>query len=130
MRVVCAVIVDGDKVLAAQRPADKSHPLQWEFPGGKIELNESPEQALKREILEELDCEVTVLRNFTQVKTPQIVLDAFFCRLRGQPKPLEHARICWLEVDHLAELDWCPADLEIIRRLRIEFPSLSFEKEL
>jgi 8-oxo-dGTP diphosphatase len=65
--VTAAVIFDGDKVLITRRPDDKRHPGLWEFPGGKVDPGESPEEALCREIREELDAELQVLRIFEVV---------------------------------------------------------------
>lgn len=119
IRVVGVAIIDSGHVLVAQRPysdiAYKS--LKWEFPGGKIEPGESEAEAARREILEELDCEIEVdaLLPEIQHEYPDFNLCMTICiahLLHGSvPKCCEHNAIAWLSASDLsADIDWAAAD--------------------
>ncbi|MGO2660418.1 (deoxy)nucleoside triphosphate pyrophosphohydrolase [Mycetocola reblochoni] len=120
--VVGAAIVRADgAVLCAERGHGPFSGL-WEFPGGKVEQGETPEQALVREITEELRCTVEVGRALTS--TPHdggarpIVLTTYLCRLsEGEPSPTEHGQLRWLAPAELHTLDWAPADRPAARLL-------------
>lgn len=119
VRVVGAAIIESGRVLVAQRRrsdvAYKS--LKWEFPGGKIEPGETEEEAIVREIREELDCEIEVIELLPEMshEYPDFVLrmTICICRLRpGEaPKCLEHNALSWQTEATLAQLDWAAADL-------------------
>lgn len=123
INVVGAILIDNGKILCAQRGEDKSLPYFWEFPGGKIELNETPHEALKREISEELlikvDVEEEVFENTTYEYDFGIVnLTTFICHLQnGMPKLTEHIAIKWLSSADLFELEWAPADVPSVEKL-------------
>ena len=121
IRVVAALIVRDGKVLCAQRPVDKQEGGLWEFPGGKIEVDESPEQALKREIQEELDVDINVLAWHQQVLHPRqskIVLDFYWAEIEsGELVALEHQAIRWCEPTELSTLEWAPADIPVVNSL-------------
>lgn len=126
--VVCAVIVNTDgKFLACQRGASTSLPGKWEFPGGKIEPGESAEEALKREILEELEVNISILTPLEIVKHRypefEITLIPFLCKIinSGTPKPLEHSQIQWINLVEANDLDWAEADLPIIQQYKYHF---------
>lgn len=120
IEVVGAVIVDqvAGTVLCAQRGSGGLAGM-WEFPGGKIEQGEAPREALEREIREELLCEVAVEDVVTTTDYAYdfgiVSLTTFMCRLvSGTPKLTEHAAVRWVTPDHLAELDWAPADVPAV----------------
>jgi 8-oxo-dGTP diphosphatase len=120
--VTAAVIFDGDKVLITRRPDDKRHPGLWEFPGGKVDPGESPEEALCREIREELDAELQVLRIFEVVfhryEWGPVLILAYSCRLLTSAiRNLGVAEHRWLYPGQLPEFSILPADQPIIDRL-------------
>lgn len=120
--VVGAVIVENNKILCAQRGPDKSLPFLWEFPGGKIETGESKEVALKREIQEEMHCEIDVGEEVDHTIYTYdfgvVHLTTFLCTItKGTPVLTEHEEIKWLEPAELPDLDWAPADIPAIEKL-------------
>ncbi len=120
VRVPCAVIEHDGKVLAGQRSAALSFPLQWEFPGGKLEKGETDEQALFREIMEELNVSVEIVDKLPETSKDQgwreIVLVPFVCKVKTTNFILtEHEQILWMYPDDLPTLDWTEADLNVIQ---------------
>lgn len=123
IRVVGAVIIDGDKILCAQRGMEKSLPGLWEFPGGKIEGNETPQSALQREIQEEMHCQVEIGEQVEHTVYEYdfgiVHLTTFYCQLvEGTPVLTEHIEIQWLKADELEQLKWAPADIPAIEKLK------------
>lgn len=123
IRVVGAVIVEDGEVLCAQRPADKNLPLKWEFPGGKIEADESHEDALKRELKEELDCTIEVLDSIDttvyEYDFGTVELTTYYAKvIDGEIKRLEHHSLRWVERHALHELKWAPADIPAIKKIQ------------
>ena len=121
--VVAALIWDGDRFLACQRPANKARALLWEFVGGKVEPGETFQQALIRECREELDIELAVGELFMEVihEYPDLTvrLSLFNATIAsGEPKLLEHNDLRWITVDEIDDLSFCPADDEILDRLK------------
>ncbi len=116
--VVGAAIIDAGKILVAQRPySDKAYKsLKWEFPGGKIEPGETEEEAIKREILEELDCQIEVDTLLPEIEHeyPDFILRMTICLSHLQPSStphcLEHNALRWLSPSDLSTLDWAAAD--------------------
>ena len=121
--VVAALIWQGDRFLACQRPANKARALLWEFVGGKVEPGETQEQALIRECREELDIELAVGELFMEVvhEYPDLTvrLSLFNATIAsGTPQKLEHNDLRWITVSEIDELEFCPADDEILDRLK------------
>ncbi len=122
-QVVAALIWDGDRFMACQRPAHKARGLQWEFVGGKVEPGETKSQALIRECREELGITVSVGEVFMEVDHvyPDLTvhLTLFHASIaEGTPQKLEHNDIRWLTVDEIDQYEFCPADKEILERLK------------
>jgi len=123
LRVVCAVLRDGDKFLSVQRPQGKHMAGFWEFPGGKIEENESETDPIIREIREELGCEILPGRRLTPSVTDYgakvVELSPYECAVaRGTVVLKEHSALAWLTPDAFQTVEWCPADLPILEQLK------------
>ncbi|MDQ7175323.1 (deoxy)nucleoside triphosphate pyrophosphohydrolase [Staphylococcus chromogenes] len=117
--VVGAIIFDNHKVLCAQRSEKMSLPLMWEFPGGKIEQGESDIEAIKREIREEMKCDLEVGEKVTTTTYEYdfaiIQLTTYRCQLKSQlPTLTEHKAIQWLDKKDLKSLTWAPADIPAV----------------
>ncbi|MCI6730389.1 MAG: (deoxy)nucleoside triphosphate pyrophosphohydrolase [Candidatus Faecousia sp.] len=125
--VVAALIWDGDKFMACQRPANKARGLMWEFVGGKVEPGETREQALVRECREELAVTVSVGDVFMEVvhEYPDLTvhLTLFHATIaEGEPQKLEHNDIRWITPAEISQYDFCPADQEILREIIRKYP--------
>ena len=121
--VVAALIWRGERFLACQRPAHKARGLLWEFVGGKVEPGETLEDALVRECREELAVTVVprdIFMDVTHVYPDLTVhLTLFNADLpEGEPQALEHNDVRWITVDEIDGLQFCPADEEILERLK------------
>ena len=121
--VVGAVIVKDNKILCAQRPADKNLPLKWEFPGGKVERGESKETALIRELKEEMDCTIEVIEPIETTAYEYdfgiVELTTFYVNIvDGEIKRLEHNALKWVERQDIHTLDWAPADIPAIKKIQ------------
>ena len=122
IHVVGAVITDNGKILCAQRGFEKALPGLWEFPGGKIESTETPQQALQREIHEEMHIEIEIGEQVEHTVYEYdfgiVHLTTFYCRLiQGTPVLTEHIAIEWLKPSELEQLEWAPADIPAIQKL-------------
>jgi len=125
VEVVAALIKDGNKFMICRRPPHKARGLLWEFVGGKVEPGETKEQALVRECREELCVTVKVGGVFCEVvhKYPDITVHlTLFCAeiISGVPKLLEHVDIKWITPDEISGYDFCPADKEILEKIKEE----------
>lgn len=126
MPVVCAVIADATgRVLLAQRPPHKHLGRKWEFPGGKVESGETSEQAVIREITEELGCTIVItgaLPSFTHDYGAVVIeMIPFLCALApgsNPPHPHEHTALAWVPVNALKTYDLAPADWPVVAALR------------
>ncbi len=119
--VACALVNEQGKVLVTQRPAGKSMAGKWEFPGGKIEAGETPENALIRELKEELDIDVTAAclapLSFASHSYADfhLLMPVFICRKwQGEPRSVEGQDMQWVKPVALFKLDMPPADLPLI----------------
>ena len=120
--VVAALIWNGDKFLACQRPVNKARALLWEFVGGKTEPGETLEQALIRECREELSVTVAPADIFMEVvhKYPDLTVRLVLFNAviaEGVPQRLEHNDIRWITPAEIPNYDFCPADEEILKRI-------------
>ncbi|GMQ27116.1 8-oxo-dGTP diphosphatase MutT [Algoriphagus sp. oki45] len=132
--VTCALIFSEGKVLATRRSQTMDLPGKWEFPGGKVEEDESPEECLKREIQEELAIEIEILEKLSPAdftyptKTIRLIPMAAY-KVGGQVHLAEHDQFLWLEKKDLLSLDWAPADLPIVHELIEKWVKLVDSKE-
>ena len=121
INVVAAIIVKNNKIFATQRGYG-DFKGGWEFPGGKIEENETPEDALKREILEELNVKIKVGEHFHTVEYDypkfHLSMRCYICGLIDENIELkEHSAAKWLSTEELDAVDWLPADVIVINHL-------------
>ena len=122
VKVVAAIIKQGDHILATQRGYGEQKD-GWEFPGGKVEDNESPEAAIVREIKEELNADIEVTGFLTTVEhdypTFHLSMDCFWAKLKEGTEMtlLEHEAAKWLTLDNLDSVDWLPADVKVVERI-------------
>ena len=124
VKVVAAIIAEKGRIFATQRGYGEFKD-GWEFPGGKIEEGEMPQQALVREIQEELDTEVEVgdLLGTVEYDYPtfHLSMQCFLCRIKsGRLNLKEHEAARWLAEDELDSVDWLPADIEVLDWIRRE----------
>lgn len=122
VRVVAAVIRKDDKIFATQRGYGEFKD-GWEFPGGKIEEGETPEQALVREIKEELDTDINVGELIDTIEYDyqnfHLSMDCFWCEiLQGELELKEHESARWLSKEKLYSVDWLPADIGLIEKIQ------------
>ncbi len=121
--VTCAIIQDRDKFLICQRGRAMSLPLKWEFPGGKMEPGEDEKRSVIREIREELQLDIRLIRRLATVEYDypsfRIRLIPFLARVIGGSLQLqEHADAKWISADELDQYDWAPADLPVVAQLK------------
>ncbi|KYH32055.1 CTP pyrophosphohydrolase [Clostridium tepidiprofundi DSM 19306] len=123
IKVVGAIIEnENNEILCALRSPRMSIPNMWEFPGGKIEDNETFKQAIEREIKEELSCKVEFIDvfndNIHEYDNFIVNLITVKCRLvTGTPKISEHSKLIWLHRENLLSLKWAPADIPAVKQL-------------
>ena len=113
---------DNKEILCALRGPEMTLPNYWEFPGGKIEQGESKEEALKREIQEELGCTIEVFDHVedTTYEYEKVIvrLETFMAKVvSGIPEVSEHAELKWMTRQELPSLNWAPADIPAIEKL-------------
>jgi len=121
--VLAAIIRNASgQILLAQRKPGQSNALKWEFPGGKLKAEESPEACLRREINEELGIEIEVEHPFAIVNYAypdrQILLLGYLCRyIKGEMRLQDHTEVRWIGVSELLNYDLSPADVPIAQKL-------------
>ncbi|HNW50013.1 MAG TPA: (deoxy)nucleoside triphosphate pyrophosphohydrolase [Prolixibacteraceae bacterium] len=118
IEVTCAIIVKNDTFLACQRGPGSEHPYEWEFPGGKVELSETPEECIVREIWEELKVDIEIIKKLEPIDFDyprmSIRLIPFLCSItQGHPTPVEHHTIRWQRINQFSELIWSEADRQL-----------------
>ena len=122
IRVAAAVIRKGDKIFATQRGYGELKG-GWEFPGGKIEDGETPQEALKREIEEELDTEILVGELIDTIEydypTFHLSMDCFWCEIvEGKLVLKEHEAARWLDRKTMDDVEWLPADVTLVGKIK------------
>ena len=127
--VACALIDADGRILMAQRPAGKDHAGRWEFPGGKVEAGETPEQAVRRELFEELNvepCERCLQPfSFASYAYPDfhLLMPLYLCRQwDGFVRPKEGQATKWIWPDKLLTLELVPADMDLAREVKDRLP--------
>lgn len=121
--VIRAVNDKGEKIIFATQRGYGEFKDGWEFPGGKIEDGETPQQALKREIMEELDTQIAVEELIDTIEydypTFHLSMDCFWCRIvDGNLVLEEHEAARWLTKDEFNSVEWLPADITLVERIR------------
>jgi 8-oxo-dGTP diphosphatase len=123
--VTAAIIMKDNKVLIAQRAPDQRLAGKWEFPGGKLEQGETPEECLEREIFEELDIGIEVLSKFGEsifkYDKGTIKLIAYNCKwVSGEISLSVHSKIKWVSGDEFDRYDFAPADIPFVESLKLK----------
>jgi 8-oxo-dGTP diphosphatase len=125
--VTCAIIIRDNKILATQRSEKMSLPLKWEFPGGKVENNETEEDCILREIVEELSIRIEILKKMEpqryKYKELTINLIPFVSNyISGEIELTEHKDYKWVALNELNLLDWADADILVIENfLKLDY---------
>lgn len=121
--VAAAIVIDNKRLLIAQREEGSNMEFKWEFPGGKLEQDETPEEGLIREIKEELDMVIEPVDIFKVVRhrhnEKDILLLAYICRLiEGEGRAVECNDFKWISFDELGQYEYTPADVAIVEKLK------------
>jgi 8-oxo-dGTP diphosphatase len=119
--VTCALIINDRELLITQNNGESDHPFQWEFPGGKIKKDESPEECILREIKEELHIEITILKKMASIHYDygfrKVALIPFLCSIKnGTIKLLEHNDCKWVKLSALGGYNLSMADQKLIQQ--------------
>ena len=134
-KVTAGILVRDNTIFIAKRGPEGRFAHRWEFPGGKIEPGESPEDCLTREMAEEFAIEVCVGEFFTEslhtFPGGQILVYAYFGRwVGGDIRPVEHEEYRWVPASELVDYDFAPADVPIAAKLMREFPGAAKDTEM
>jgi 8-oxo-dGTP diphosphatase len=126
IQVTCAILIQEQRILAVRRSNSMSRPGKWEFPGGKIELGETAEQCLIREMQEELAIRVEVIQpltpslfNYSDISIQ--LLPFLVKKLSGDIQLREHDACMWVSPSELFQLDWAEADIPIVEEISSKF---------
>lgn len=135
IEVVAAIIQDDEGRIFATQRGYGDYKDGWEFPGGKMEPGESPEEALKREILEELETDIAVEKLVQTVEWDypnfHLTMHCFWCSIESGSLVLkEHEAARWLSKDELDSVDWLPADKAVVKELKKELAAASSQSLL
>ena len=129
--VVGGLIYQNEKILICQRKEEGDHPLKWEFPGGKLKDNENNQEALKRELKEELSIEINEMIFFDEYlyeykKLSKILKLVFFqiFQFEGEIQNKVHQQLKWIDISKLGDYDFLEGDLKIINKLMINDPNI------
>lgn len=119
IEVCCAILIQESRLLAVQRGPESNHPWKWEFPGGKMDLMETAEECIVREIEEELTVKIDLLARFQAVEfdygNRPLCLIPFVCKISsGKIQLTEHVAMRWIDFDQVESLDWSEADRLLI----------------
>lgn len=120
--IICSRNADGDRTIFATQRGYGAYKDGWEFPGGKIEEGETPQDAIFREIKEELDVEIRVGNLLVTVEYDypefHLSMDCFLCEIiSGEPALLEHEAARWVTVEEIWDVDWLPADVKVVEEI-------------
>ncbi len=121
--VVAALIEKNGQLLVGQRRRGDTFELKWEFPGGKLRAEETPEQGLARELQEELGVRSVIGRELYRTRhrysefSHELLLIFFAARLEDEPSCLAFEQVCWVERNRLSQFEYLPADRELVVRL-------------
>lgn len=121
--VVAGILERGGRMLICRRRPDQPHPLKWEFPGGKVEPGESPPDALRRELREELAIQATAAQEIDRYEfrypggKPILLIFYRVCEFAGEPENLVFDQIVWAAAGELPRYDFLEGDVDFVRRL-------------
>ena len=123
IKVTAAILVKDHKIIIAKRGPNDRLANKWEFPGGKVETNETPEQCLKREMKEEFDIDVSVgeylgssIYNYSHMSIELMAYRAYW--ENGEIDLKDHDDFKWISIEQLADFDFAPADMVFVERLK------------
>lgn len=124
--VTAAIIVKEGKILIAQKGPEDKRADKWEFPGGKIDKGETPEECLVREMMEEFEIDIRVddffAKSLFTYSEGQLMVLAYFCTwIGGELRLVEHADHKWVDAQELDQYDFVTSDMEIARKLQLEY---------
>ncbi|HWB86141.1 MAG TPA: (deoxy)nucleoside triphosphate pyrophosphohydrolase [Bryobacteraceae bacterium] len=125
LQVVAAIVERAGRILICRRTAQQKHPLKWEFPGGKVEAGETPEQALVRELHEELGIRASIAGEITRYhyaypgKPPILLVFFRVTKFEGEPRNLIFHEMRWEPAQRLSEFDFLEGDAEFLRELTL-----------
>ncbi|MCL2689088.1 MAG: NUDIX domain-containing protein [Chitinispirillia bacterium] len=137
VKVSCAIIERGELILAARRGAAQSQAGLWEFPGGKLNKDETAEHSLVRELKEELEIEIIpktpltpVIYNYPTITIELIPFISYIISGEPEPVPKEHSEIMWIDPRDALKLEWAPADIPVVKEYLRRYTALRHKSAL